>query len=289
MKLVLPQKTQEMIDGIIATLPEHFQVTFEKFDWQGELIKISTKHGLNNSQAKRLIVETALVLFNINSPVTFVQEIENQTGVSENIAENIAQDIVDRVIYPLQKIMREEHREDIAFMQAEVSRLRQEEGHEASFQDLGIELGVLEAGDVILDDSQVSAPGNNQMYNQLMSQRAPLTEVDTRGVRSVDGMTQRVAHVAGLAAANQPPIAPSGTLQDAMAGHQSPAQMPVNRSLEHEVDHLFGSNSSQASVPNSIPDGVPVQGVVPPVYESKDPYHEIIDNADDDDPAANWS
>jgi|GEM_PF-2795378 len=289
---VLPQ-TQKILDDLIVQMPDYFQGIFMRVDWQGEIARIGLKYGLNDEQNRSLIVETAMVMFGINQPVVYTQMIENYTGVSQGIAENIALEVSDRVFGTLQEIMIEENRDDIEFMQSEVSRLRQEEGQESSFQDLGIELGVLEAGDIILDDSQVPVPENNEMYNQLMSQRAPLTEMSTRGVRSTDGMTRRVAHVAGLSAQNQPPIAPEGALQDAMIAQQSPVQMPIDRALENEVDHLFGSNDQQLST-------VPIQGVVaddiqtqwqeviPQSYNAQDPYHEILDESGEDDPAANW-
>lgn len=281
---VLPQ-TQKILDDLTAQMPDYFQSLFNNVDWQGELVRIGLKYGLNDEQNRAFITETAMVMFGINQPVVYIQMIENYTGVSQSIAENIALEVSDRVFGMLQQIMTEEHRDEIEFMQAEVSRLRQEEGQESSFKDLGIELGVLEAGDVILDDSQVPVPENNEMYNQLMNQRAPLTEVDTRGVRSADGMTQRVAHAAGLAQ-NQPPLAPVDVLQDAMIAQQASAQMPIDRSLENEVDNLFGAIDKQQ---------MPIldtqeqwQDVVPKKYEVKDPYHEIIDETDPDDPAANW-
>jgi len=289
----LPEKVQEMISDLVSVLPDYMRNTLAAFDWQNEIVRVGAKYQLNDSQNQNLIVETALVILGVSEPVTYVQTIENYLGVSEEIAENIALEIVDRVINPLQENMIELNRDEILNLQNQVTRAEQEAGQAVSFQDLGIELGVLEAGDIILDDSQVPVPENNEMYNQLMSQRAPLTEMSTRGVRSSDGMTRRVAHVAGLSAQNQPPIAPEGALQDAMIAQQSPVQMPIDRALENEVDHLFGSNDQQLST-------VPIQGVVaddiqtqwqeviPQSYEAEDPYHEILDESGEDDPAANW-
>jgi hypothetical protein len=189
MLVTLPQQTQIMIQEMIAQMPDHFQATFALFDWESEVARIGAKHRLGVEQTQRLIVETAMVMFTLEDPIIFIQELKNHLGVSEPIAKKIAEDISDRVFDRLQEVMIEEHRDEIEFMQGEVSRLLQEEGQESSFSDLGIELGVLKAGDVILTDDDLP---EEKIYEQTMAARAiDLTEVGKKG-RQATGLDAEV-------------------------------------------------------------------------------------------------
>ncbi|HEY1037099.1 MAG TPA: hypothetical protein VGE62_00790 [Candidatus Paceibacterota bacterium] len=101
----------EQISDKFQDLPEDAQAAIRQFEYDKALRAIHMKYKLHIDQAASLEKAVANVVFGEIRPQTLISIIQNELRLDAELAKQVAFDVNERILMPIQEIMRNIQRE----------------------------------------------------------------------------------------------------------------------------------------------------------------------------------
>ncbi len=101
MKEEFKQKLKEQIGEPLLRLPKDSQQAIESLDWLAKIEEIGKANGLEDENIENLAIETALVISAVNPSNEYIDNIEDEIGLTKDEAEKIAGEAMEKIFKPI--------------------------------------------------------------------------------------------------------------------------------------------------------------------------------------------
>lgn len=109
----MTDKLKQTIKEELGKLPKTSQDAINSLNWVEITEAIGKKHALDESEVNALQVETLLALTGITDATLYVNNLENQMGLTKDMAEQIGNEVLEKIFNPIVNVMTENIKKDI--------------------------------------------------------------------------------------------------------------------------------------------------------------------------------
>lgn len=99
----MENETEKLIQEQLTKLPARLRGAIEATPWKPLVQEIGKENGLDPEQLSSLEQETMLIIYAFEPPESFVENIKNEAGVTEETALILAESIAEKIFDPILK------------------------------------------------------------------------------------------------------------------------------------------------------------------------------------------
>lgn len=250
------------------TLPDDLKKSIVSSNYQSTLIEIAKKYQLNVAQLGGLELETTLVMFGFEKPTDYSFNIEQELGISEDVAQKITRDVDERVFANIRDSLKKINDEEMS---------EKELNKKLDYEEKKIEENTTQV-EVSPEKSSLT---NDRLQNVVQNMETAQAVAEMPATASQSKLTQ--AEINGEESLNREDILKE---IEEMPENNSPKfnftkkeQPPTEKTVESKIaPSIFeGKMGGEFSIPQAVTDrSVPNINPEKPAPKSADPYHEPI-------------